>query len=368
MSKISIGVLAPTSSIYPMSKDFQKGLIEGLDSQSVETEIFTEFVANGDMTLIETAVTKFVDFHDVDVVTGILPNRSVGELSDKFKNYDALLLANNLGEHLLNPEICPPNVYVNSVNLWQQMWSLGHWATQKFGKKGMLVGSLFDMGYSFGHMIDLGMSRANSESKWSFAICRMPEKGQLSKPDEVLDYVESESPDFLFAAFCGEEATLFLNRFIERGFHNKVPLITTPYLLENFTASVSEPIKIYTSVGANRELSQGDIDKGYHHPFNVFRQLGKETGQVLLKAHLSGKMSDLTGLRLETERGQLMFSPEDLGREAKVYLIENEHGGDRDKIKSLLSEELTTIDLSDESIKESFNKVSATWQNPYLAV
>ena len=369
LDDISVGVIHTNSSILPMSKLFTKALKKIFKEQSdIDVEVYPEFVGQGGLRQVEEAVSKMINFHDVDVVTGIVSSKVVMDLADKFRDKDILFLPNNLGEQILNPAKVPDNVYLNSPLLWQQLWSLGHWATKKFGNKGMFVGGVYDMAYTFTHMLDLGMRAADPNCKWSFAVSHMPQDGEkLSNPTVVFDYIEEEAPDFLFAAFCGEEATLFLEEYIDRGLHEKVPLVTTPYLLEDFSRKIDEPLSIYTALSAGKALTGKDLLEDWATPSGLFSSMGRDSARIILKAAGSGDITDLPNA-FETERGMVNIEPQESGKASQVYIIENKHAGRKAEIKPSIVEKVVSITIDNEKIIEGFNNIETSWQNPYLGV
>lgn len=361
MKDISIGVLLPSSSIYPIGKQFEKGLKASLaEIEDVNFELIPEFIGQGELRQLENAIEKLKSYHDVDMIAGWVSNKGLMEVSEKVKGKLPYFI-NNLGEHAPNPSKIPENVRLNSINLWQQLWSLGHWAVNDLGKNGMVVGALYDMGYSFSMMLDLGMLEASRDSKWPFAVCPMPEQGQLSDPNMVLDHVEREMPDFLFAAFCGTEATLFLNEFVKRGLHTKIPLLGTPYLLENFDDELKEQLTIYTSLAAQLDLTTDGINDSWTEPFGAFYQLGRETG-LCIKEELNG------GQEVQDARGLLNLRPDTAGRGSRVFIIENSYSGDKGKISRRVLKEERTIDVSNEALTKALSQTEATWLNPYLGI
>lgn len=361
MKEVSIGVLLPSSSIYPIGKQFEKGLKASLaEIEDVTFELIPEFIGQGELRQLENAIEKLKSYHDVDMIAGWVSNKGLMEVSEKVKGKLPYFI-NNLGEHAPNPSKIPENVRLNSINLWQQIWSLGHWAVSDLGKNGMVVGALYDMGYSFSMMLDLGMLAASKESKWSFAVCPMPEQSNLSDPNLVLDHVEREMPDFLFAAFCGEESSLFLNEFIKRGLHSKIPLVGTPYLLESFDDELKEKLTIYTSLAAQLDLTKNGIDDNWTEPFGAFYQLGKETG-ICIKEELNG------GVQVVEKRGALNLQSSSAGIGNRVFIVENTYTGDKEKMTRKVLKEEKTIDVSNEALTKALSQTEATWLNPYLGI
>lgn len=361
MKEISIGILLPSSSIYPIGKQFENGLKSVLTDTEEERVVWVpEFIGQGSVKELEEAIEKLKNYHHVDMIAGWVSNKGLMEVSHKVKGKTPYYI-NNLGEHAPNPSRIPSNVRLNSLNLWQQLWSLGYWAVNHFGKKGMVVGGLYDMGYSFSMMLDLGMLEASKDSKWSFAVCPMPAQGELSDPEIVLDAVEKDMPDFLFAAFCGEESSKFLNAFIRRGLHTKIPLLGTSYLLEDLNEEVKEPLKVYTTLAASLDLSKNGMEEDWTKPYGAFYQLGREAG-LSIKEQLNGDTLAID------KRGPINLDAARAGEGSRVFIIENSCTGKKEEIKRQIIKEEKTINVSNEPLVKSLSLKDSNWLNPYLGI
>lgn len=359
MRELSVGVLLPSSTIFPIGKQFQKGLKSVFSSaEGVDVELVSEFIGQGDLKQLESAIEKLKSFHDVDLITGWVSNKGLMAASEKV-NGNTPYYITNLGEHIPDPSKIPSNVKLNSIDLWQQLWSMGYWAVNSLGKKGMIVGGLYDMGYSFAPMMDLGMLEANNESKWSLAVCPMPEQGAMSDPNIVLDHVEREMPDFLFAAFCGEESTLFLNEFVKRGLHKKIKLLGTPYLLEDFDQDLGESLSIYTTLVSEHDINDNHLQEDWTKPFGAFYELGRETGANIIQ--------QFGGENDQTENTPT-YGLEREGKDNRVFIVENTHSGSKEHISRRIIKEEKTIDVSDDKLKHVLSQGDANWLNPYLGI
>ncbi|KYG78696.1 substrate-binding family protein [Roseivirga ehrenbergii] len=362
MQEISVGVLIPVSTIYPIGKNFQRGLKMGFKTMGGEADIqlFPEFIGQCSVKNMEDAIDKLKSFHDVDFITGWASNMVLTMVGEKLKG-NVPCLINNLGGHLPNPTRIPENIKINSTNLWQQTWSIGHWAVNKFGKKGMMIGSLYDMGYAFPQMLDLGMSAANSNREYSFAVCPMPEHGQLSEVNRVLDEVEKVAPDFLFAAFCGAESKVFLDAFIKRGLQTKIPLLGSPYLLGEFSDEADLPIKWYSTLQSYTELSDEDLKKEWTISQGIFQQLGIETAECVLKEF--GLKNELNLLR-----GNHDMTVGNAGESSRIFITENLFKGNEAGLERRILQEEETIDFKNNEFLKVANESSSNWLNPYLGI
>ncbi|WP_268123614.1 ABC transporter substrate-binding protein [Roseivirga pacifica] len=365
MDTLQVGVLLPTSTIIPLGKSFRKGLKKAFSkTNDLKVELHFEFIGNGSPKLIEEKTRKLIDFDDIDVLVGIISNYSLAFMSKFFESINIPVLVNNLGAHVPNIKKLPKNALINSDHMWLQVWSMGHWAVNEFGNKGMIAGGVYDMAYSFSHMLDIGMKAADEKVNWSFAVSHMPEgERNISAPSVVFEFIEKDLPDFLFAFFCGEEADLFLKEYVDRGLDKKVPLIGSPYLFQSL-AGLNIDLQAYTSSlhfgGKHLEELKQLADPNQ----NVFHLMGEETGEWLID--YSTHANPNYELK-NTVRGVHNFSLLDQMEGVEVHLYKCEVKANGSVVLSE-GESLQTISVEDNTIKDSLNELTSAWFNPYLSL
>ncbi len=363
MDTLTIGVLSPSSTIFPISKDFENGLKEGLKSlnqEGIDIQLVKEFIAQGDGKLIENACSKFFSFDDADIITGVLSVKAAGIIAERFKKQQKPLIVNELGSNIPEVDLLNEYVFVNSPHLWQHAYALGNWGVKNIGKKGMFIGAVYDAGYAFSQMFYEGMMAAGAQPRdWSFSVAPMPPAGQLSTFDVIFPYLEEYKPDFIFAAFCGAETTLFLNEFIARGWHHKTKVLGLPYLLAPFEP-LNDDITIYTT------LPFGDLPD--ITPAGAFYQLGLQTGKNIADAAkaTTGRIE----LKSEFAKQNRMFSTA-LNADhpaTPIVIIENTI---KSGVTEFISKSLTQspfISMAPAVLAPLTQGVSSGWFNPYLCI
>jgi hypothetical protein len=362
MDKISIGVLLPSSTIFPIAKEFEKGLKEGLKvltSENIEVDLIKEFIAGGDTKLTENACKKFFDFDDVDIVAGIISNKAAIAVAERFKSQKIPFLISNPGGHTPPVNDLNEYIFINSMHLWRQAWSLGHWGVKQFGKKGMFIGSVYEAGYSFSQMFDLGMHAADPDAYWSFSVPPMPPPGQLTDMSIIFPFLEEYQPDFIMATFCGAETTLFLNEFIARGWHHKTKVLGLPYLLAPF-APINNDLTIYTTLPFE---SAPDIT-----PAGAFYQLGLQAGTNIADAAKAAvDRSELQSLLAKQNR---MFNTtlDMLHPESPITIMENTIKAGAAQFTSKLVALSPSIVMSPGVLGPLTQGLSSGWFNPYLCI
>lgn len=370
--KLTVGVLLSNSSILPMAKHFSAGLKNGLKglNQEVELEIVPEFIGQGSRELAEAAITKLVGFDDADIITGIVSNKVGIDLSEKIANIKRPFIMNNIGEHLPDPEKFNDYMFLNSIHTWQQLWSIGQWGVQTFGKKGMYVSGLYDCGYSFQSMLSAGMESAAGGVTMPFAIAPTPNPKETGDIAAVFEHIHIYKPDFILATFCGKEAEIFLTQYVEQGLHKTTPLLGLPFLLEPFTTS--EPVEVYTTLSLNRELKQDQLDEVSEVMANPFTQFGFETGLLIAQAvkDQGGKslQKAIAEAAIETARGRVEIEPRSNAMQSRVYLVKNTFNGIKDEISRQLISELETININHQDVQRINSQTSSFWMNPYLGI
>ena len=365
MDTVTIGLLLPTSSILPLAKDFDKGFQKGLKSIELETEIeiIREFVGQGNLSVTENALGKLFGYHGVDLVAGVISARVTEGIALKFKNKGVPFIFSELGAALPDYSQLNEQIFINSFHLWQHAWAIGNWGVQTFGKKGMFIGSVYDAGYSFSHMFYEGMMAADSTSQWSFSVPPMPPKDSLSDMSIIFPYLETYQPDFIFAAFCGSETTLFLKEFISRGWHKKTKIIGLPFLLFPYNP-LPEDITIYTT-----ELSAAGQSVV---PESSFYQLGFNAGTLVNESlqHHAGKSLQHALQKHENVIAfggiNILTSPQ---QEADtISFIENKFNAGQTEKSSQPLASVKALSVTDEKFLANNHELKFGWMNPYLCI
>ena len=365
MNTFHIGMLLPSSTILPIAKDFEKGIKEALSNiskEDYEIEFTKEFIGQGGVALVETAINKLLNYDAVDLVTGVLSNKVIESISTKFNNKTTPFLFNNLGEHV--PDLSNQNkqIFNNSIHLWRHAWALGNWGVKSFGKKGMFLSSVYDAGYSFSQMFHHGMMHADPTSEWSFSVLPMPNNGQISDMSFLFPFLEEYQPDFVFATFCGTETTEFLNEFIKRGWHKKTKLLGLPYLIFPFEI-LNDDIAIYTTA-LNTIESGNDIS-------NIFYQFGLQTGSIIsqvLDMEGTSLQQKLSNLNLSISFNETIFFNCYQNLNDNVLMIKNEILKGEKMIKKTLIEATPLFPLNHKAILDLTKDISVAWLNPYLCI
>jgi hypothetical protein len=362
MNKTSIGILLPTSSILPMAKCYTDAFKAGITSvvKDDNIEIVTEFTATASKDLMNKSIDKLLNFDGVDVVTGIVTNRMAAFFADIFARRDSLLLASNLGEHLPPASDLGTNVVIHSSCLWQEIASLSFWAVNQFGKKGMMVCSLYEAGYPFMYMMELGMKAASADATMPFAVAQLGANGKTCDPKNVIPYIQEFAPDFVFAFFCGEEASMFNKEYVSSGLHQRIPLLGNAYMFEHFDAS-GEQLSIY-STEISPDTSLDVLDK--NHKRKHIEALAFDTGLLLGKG-IESQGSDTLAQSIHRIKQTSNFISD--ASQQKLDVVKNTFLPTNNSWKKQVIQKDIKHTIPADMLKEMPYTTSG-WMNPYLAI
>ncbi len=360
MNITQIGLLLPTSTIFPIGKDFEKGLKQGLGELLPRVELVKEFIGQGNLKQTEDSITKLFTYDGVDMITGILSGRVTEYVAPKFEMYRKPFVVSELGEYVPNHSRLNEYIFVNSHHLWQHAWALGYWGVNTLGKNGMFIGGVYDAAYSFSHMFYEGMMAADPTAHWCFSIPPNPPAGKLSDMSVIFPYLEQYQPDFVFATFCGTEATLFLNEFIRKGWHKRTQLLGLPFLLAPF-APLEDDIEIYTTLP---DSAMPDM-----LPKESFYNLGLRAGELIAEAAATGNLQE--GLRTNARNlplGNTNYILHPGVQEEVITIVNNKITANSPDIIQTVRDTTSTFSLKDENIGKLIPEIQTGWLNPYLCI
>ena len=352
---VKIGVLMPTSSVMFMGEDFFSG-IENRISELHDVQLIKYNIGFGDPISVKETLKTAIEFDNVDIITGILSEPIISENSDYIKSHDTVGIFCNFGEHESSEKI--DNIKIIKVDLSKQVSELTSWAVTKFGKNGMFVGGIYEAGYAFSAMFELGMMNAKAKN-YSFHINASLDPETVCISEEYISKIKNDNPDFIFGAFNGEEASLFLEAFVQAKLHKKIPIISLPYIAEDFFNPKKEQITIYSSIQLNDENHQ------LYNPWEVFKYLGNLVAKSVM---------DLCMLQpiFQNNHSDTMFEgikPEQPEEHTFTnHLLKINTKGNKDLNKIEVMNRLDTLKLKKHTQTQFFNDASSDWLSPYLGI
>lgn len=360
--KHSVGLLLPMSTICNMSKNFEIGLYAGIEQEGVDIgriEFVKEFIGQGGDKVVEESLDRLFGYHNVDMITGIVSGNVIQSLAEKFENRKKVIINNNLGEHVHIPKKNNEYIFTNSPHFWQQCWLMGKWASKNLGKNYTVAAALYDSGYAFQMMFDFGMREELKDTQLNLAIGSMPQKGESTDIEAILDKVEEVMPEFVFALFCEKEARLFLEGFVKRGLHHKMPVIGLPFLYNAVDVQL-EGLTLYTSqISSSKETTILEADQ-------AFASLGLETGRTIARAIEAGGVNDLEKLKNAASKGVSQANQLPV-LDKPVAIIKTIFDKENNPKLQVVCEE--SIDLTNNKfVKELGDTEISSWMNSYLGI
>uniref|UniRef100_UPI004048C503 ABC transporter substrate-binding protein n=1 Tax=Roseivirga sp. TaxID=1964215 RepID=UPI004048C503 len=255
-------------------------------------------------------------------------------------------------------------VLMNSIHLWQQCYLLGYYAVSALGKRGLMLGAVYDSGYAFYPAFDLGMRAAAENSTLDFKFLSMPGPGELSDIKSAFQQIDTSNVDFVFSLFCGEEATIFLEEYHRLGLHEQIPLLGLPFLLEPSDKKL-EGVSVITT---RSDFKEGEIDPSYQAIYSELGNLsGIAIGQAIIKG--GGKIDvDLLGAALNEANANRVYehdlSPRLLN---EIAVIRNSFSSSNELSSECLLTKKVDL-LEDKDFLQMRDAGASSWLNPYLGI
>lgn len=382
---LKIGILSPRSNIRPQyTYSFSNGLRLGLDQHKAvkkgQIEIINEPNGYGSPFISKQNAQKLMFENHVDIITGILGNEVLGRFDNIFSERQTPFIACNAGEYYPVKQLQNnPFLFFNSLNLYQAAYMTGQYAASSYGKKGLIVTSMYDSGYDATFAFFQGAAASNGTTET--LMMNMNENDFSSK---VIAHIQNTRPDYVFILLSGDSANNLIIS-IKNDSDLKIPMLTTSFVTDNSNlpmlgkyADGIESISPWDknlNIQANREFIKSYLDTYRAEP-DLFAMLGYETGLMAYHA-LAACQGEFSGVNLRKCLSEVrMFSPR--GRfscdsvsgitHAPSYHIQIQTESLTRQPHSILKRELETIDAFHADFAVLDNSLRSGWLNPYLFV
>jgi branched-chain amino acid transport system substrate-binding protein len=382
---LKIGLLSPQSNLFPAYPySFINGFRLGIDQHQAlrkkQIEIITEQVGYGTPFLSTQAARKLLYENNVDLMTGILGTEVVSQFSDLFQQKEVPFIVCNPGEYFpVEPLRKNPFLFFNTLNLYQSSFLQARYATTHYGKKGLIVTSLYDSGYDAVYAFTHGAEM--EEGTTEVVILR---QGTADTVSEALSRIRSTAPDYVYALLSGDLAREFILRFRNEE-NSSLPLMATPFVTEEhfLTTLGASAAGIETIAPWSRHLDHPaslDFVKNYRETTrsnpDMMAMLGYETGLLTYRA-LASCNGDFSGTslahalreaRMTSPRGDFSFDPETGWAQTPMYLTSIRAGLFNltpEPHPEVLPQSIAAHDLAFAALD---TPLRSGWLNPYLFV
>jgi len=382
---IKIGFLAPYSSIYP---EMVPSLISGFYSAIPEKyhnifQIVPEYIGQGGEKQVIEAANKLLNFEQVDILSGLISYRILPSIIPSIENRKKMGFFFDTGEYIPYTHHISDNVFFNSFQMWQSQFALGDWAHKQFGEKGTVITPIYDGGYHLQSAFRQGAAMAGA-SELDFQVLNyLPEGSQVTgQIQELFQQIKKDTPSFIHALFCGNEALEFYEEFCKSGLNKHIPLIVSAHMAsDEILKQVSNlDLKFYSASmwnyhsneQANLQFKQKVSQFAGQKP-DLYTLLGYETGLLFEKLIPEFQKRDWNEIkkRLKTEtiegpRGRRSFF---LNSEYATPLIDIEKiGFHANTVTKIVIEQGKAMTYNHETYERIHKENVSGWQNPYLCV
>lgn len=381
--QLKIGWLIPYSGIF---KELRKDLMQGLDcalkkeGAGVSIESFPEFILSGSVKSTEEALKKLLLYHQVDLVIGVVGNKTATAIIPLLDNHRTPAFLLNLGADLPTRELSSVYLFYNSLHLWKSQWVIGKWMQENYGGEPSINLSIYESGYGLSNSFRLGTSASGA------ATVKINVVRNLEGPPDTLpliQYIQQQQSPHIHALLSGKEGEQFLQLYQQHIGPNGTGISVNPFMVEDdFEVSLPPGLELFNATTWTRSLNTPDNNifireytADWGEPPNAFAMLAYEAGLVLATA-LEGNdqkisRTSLTAALSQTHavgpRGVLSMSTRPLRTILPVYIrkpIQSSHTG---RPENSIITTSSGIEWDDPALLVEQSSVVG-WQNPYLCV
>ena len=385
-SALSIGFLTPYSGVYPAySAHLVTGWLlgMGLDPVRQRTVHFTsEYTHMGGAGASVDAARKLLFFNNVDILSGLISYKVAPDIIPLVENTKRPAFFFDMGEYIPHFPYLSPDVFYASNQLWQSQYALGYWAHSHFGDGGHIIMPTYEAGYHLHSAFREGITAAGS-TQVSMTVLPFDEKDPKKlELDELFTKIAKDAPPYVHAIFVGSMGTRFLEKWIQSGFHKKIPLLINETMAYD---DVLEDIKhidleIYTSMMWMRE-DQNKVNQQFvkkfesmaRQPANIFALMGYEAGLMWRELLPYAKKKDWDTVKqqlrsgvIDGPRGQKNFYPASGFALPTANILKISTTGN--KINKLILNQGAGMRYDAKEFEMIHNESVSGWQNPFLCI
>jgi branched-chain amino acid transport system substrate-binding protein len=382
MQHVKVGVLLPFSSVYPtMNESFLAGMRLFFDQHGMTPELVTEDIGMG-QSMIAAQAQKLINTHRVDVLVGMVNSALAAIANDTPLIQDTPFIAVNQGEMITRNDEYSTWMFNHSLSLWQANYALGTWAAPSLGPRGMMVQSFYESGYDIPHAFRLGVEQSGGTVASTYISHVPPDAGDFAP---IAAHITKTQPDFIYAAYSGQQAIDFVRAYAASPFAGQVPLIGSGFLTDErvLAEQGSAALGIKTAFSWSSDLGHAENQTfvaAYRattgHSPDVFAVLGYDTAQLLgtAVAAVGGDMRRidelhraLTTARFASPRGQFAMQT-NTQSVATMPLYLREVQQRNGTIQNVTVGELESITEGAAQVQEVQASVRSGWVNAYLCI
>lgn len=222
---LKVGAVVPNARhFYALGRDLTTGLSLALNYAPISAQLHS---LEYDISLDEAYyATDTLLKEGVDVIVATVGAKGAEPLNRLCAEAERPLIIANMGEDSTRDVAQFPFTFHSTLNSWQASYTLGQWAAQTVGRRGMIASSFYDSGYDTLYAFNAGFMEAGGELVATH-ISHNPTN--TSGFSGVVDTIKAYQPDFLYALYTGSLASEFLNNTATQ---LGIPLLGSPFLTE----------------------------------------------------------------------------------------------------------------------------------------
>lgn len=386
MMPVNMGFLAPYSSIYPhFYQHLNIGFYQGLDQdprRNPDVNLIPEFAGSGSMTEAVGAAKKLLQFHNVDIISGMINYRVLPEITPLITSRKSIGFFYDMGELLPANNPLTSDIFFNSLQLYQSQYALGYWAQKEYKNHGWVIMPIYNSGFDLHLAFQAGISAAGGSTLSLSTIHFKQDDPHHLDIEALMLEIKAESPAFVHAIFVGPQGNEFLEHWKKETWTKDIPLILAENMIyEDMINDVKHmDFDFYGATSWNpysEDKNNQQFVKKYlantGQPANIYALLGYEAGLLFRENLASIKKRDWEVVKegfqktvIEGPRGNRKFSFDKgiLQPEIDIVKISCRNNS----INSLVLERGNTFVQQDGVLNPFDDGVDSGWVNPYLCI
>lgn len=385
-SALTIGFLTPYSGVYPTySAHLVTGWLLGMGLDPVRqrtVQFMPEYTHMGGADASVAAARKLLFFNNVDILSGLISYKVAPDIIPLVENTRRPAFFFDMGEYIPHFPYLSPDVFYASHQLWQSQYAFGKWAQGHFGDGGHMIMPTYEAGYHLHSAFKEGVTAAGSTQISMTVLPHDENDPKRMELDGLFTKLAKDPPPYVHAIFAGSMGTRFLEKWIQSGFHKKIPLLINETMAYD---DILEDIKhidleIYTSMMWMRE-DQNKANQQFvkkfesmaQQPANIYALMGYEAGLMWRELLPYAKKKDWDTVKqqlrngvIDGPRGQKNFYPASGFALPSANILKISTTGN--KINKLILDQGSGMRYDAKEFEAIHNESVTGWQNPFLCI
>lgn len=378
--KYKIGLILPDSNYFKrFGKDYHALVLAGLQKSGFDNyELVIEPGGyNNQMKIMAEKVQSLIIKERVDAIIAPFNPAFLIDVAPLLDSNEVLLILTYMGEDVIHKDCQSDFAFINTFDLSKSAWLQGHDVAIRYGKKGVHIGAIHDVGYGTSRAFTMAFESTGGV----LSLASLTHKeSRTESPAEQIKEVLSEDADFIFGFYSGKEGISFTETWAETE-GKKTPFVPS-YMLhaDDVIGACGEKMIGQRTVGCWDRDGQSEANLAFKslcetnlgkkaHPYGLLAyESGELLGKSLLKAGNTSPeavKSALTDVSVSGPRGDVSFDPETRLTNTTDYEFEIvEEGG---QIVRKMIREMEVPEKYGEFLSwATENMIKTGWTNPYL--